>query len=59
MKREREKKYVVVDVRFSEDGRLRPLQIVFDEEHIYEIDVSKMYAEGLQMWEELAIAIPA
>ena len=39
MKREREKKYVVVDVRFSEDGHLRPLQIVFDEEHIYEIDV--------------------
>lgn len=38
MKREREKKYVVVDVCFSEDGRLRPLQIVFDEEHIYEID---------------------
>ena len=38
MKREREKKYVTVDVRFSEDGRLRPLQIVFDEEHIYEID---------------------
>lgn len=38
MKREREKKYVVVDVRFSEDGHLRPLQIVFDEEHIYEID---------------------
>ena len=23
---------------FSEDGRLRPLQIVFDAEHIYEID---------------------
>lgn len=38
MKRDREKKYVTVDVRFSEDGRLRPLQIVFDEEHIYEID---------------------
>ena len=38
MKRERQKKYVTVDVRFSEDGRLRPLQIVFDAEHIYEID---------------------
>lgn len=41
MKREREKKYVTVDVRFSEDGRLRPLQIVFDAEHIYEIDRAK------------------
>lgn len=32
------KKYVTVDVRFSADGRLRPLQIIFDEEHVYEID---------------------
>lgn len=36
--REREKKYVTVDVRFSIEGRLRPLQIIFDKEHIYEID---------------------
>lgn len=38
MCRDREKKYVTVDVRFSTEGRLRPLQIIFDEEHVYEID---------------------
>lgn len=38
MKREREKRYVAVDVRFTAEGRLRPLQIVFDQGHIYEID---------------------
>lgn len=41
MKREREKKYVAVDVRFTAEGRLRPLQIVFDQGHIYEIDQIK------------------
>lgn len=41
VKTEREKKYVVVDVRFSADGKLRPLQIIFDESHIYEIDKIK------------------
>lgn len=41
MKREREKRYVAVDVRFTAEGRLRPLQIVFDPEHIYEIDQIK------------------
>ena len=35
---EREKRYVAVDVRFAEDGRLRPLQIIFDKERVYEID---------------------
>ncbi|HIX06769.1 MAG TPA: hypothetical protein H9865_11845 [Candidatus Fournierella pullicola] len=38
MKRDREKRYVAVDVRFAAEGRLRPLQIVFDQGHIYEID---------------------
>ena len=59
MKREREKKYVTVDVRFSEDGRLRPLQIVFDASTFMKSIGSKMYAEEPQMWAELAIAIPA
>ena len=27
---QREKRYVEVDVRFSTEGRLRPLQIIFD-----------------------------
>ena len=30
MEKHREKRYVEVDVRFSTEGRLRPLQIVFD-----------------------------
>lgn len=35
---QREKRYVAVDVRFSTEGRLRPLQIIFDKGRIYEID---------------------
>ena len=30
---QREKRYVEVDVRFSTEGRLRPLQIIFDNLH--------------------------
>ena len=35
---EREKKYVPVIVRFDVDGKLRPLEIEFDEEHKYPVD---------------------
>ena len=38
---QREKRYVAVDVRFSEDGRLRPLQIIFDKGQVYQIDKIK------------------
>ena len=35
---QREKRYVEVDVRFSTEGRLRPLQIIFDKGQVYKID---------------------
>ena len=38
---QREKRYVAVDVRFSEDGRLRPLQIIFAKGQVYQIDKIK------------------
>lgn len=38
MEKHREKRYVEVDVRFSTEGRLRPLQIVFDAGRVYTID---------------------
>ena len=38
MERSREKRYVAVDVHFSAEGRLRPLQIVFDEGRVYAVD---------------------
>lgn len=38
---QRRKRYVEVDVRFSTEGRLRPLQILFDEGQIFEIDKIK------------------
>lgn len=34
----REKRYVPVVVRFDAEGRLRPLEIEFDEEHKYPVD---------------------
>lgn len=37
----REKRYVAVEVRFEEDGRLRPLSIHFDPEQVYQIDAIK------------------
>ena len=37
----REKRYVAVEVRFEEDGRLRPLTILFGPEQIYKIDKIK------------------
>lgn len=37
----REKRYVAVEVRFEEDGRLRPLAILFGPEQIYKIDKIK------------------
>lgn len=46
----REKRYVTVDVRFEEDGHLRPLTIRYGPEQIYEIDavkdVSRRAADG-------------
>lgn len=42
--KQRQKRYVAVDVRFSTEGRLRPLQILFDEGdagRVYEIDQIK------------------
>ena len=38
---QREKRYVAVDVRFSAEGRLRPLQIIFDKGLVYQIDKIK------------------
>lgn len=38
---QREKRYVAVDVRFSEDGSLRPLQIIFDKGQVFQIDKVK------------------
>ena len=38
---QREKRYVEVDVRFSTEGRLRPLQIIFDKGQVYKIDKIK------------------
>ena len=35
---EREKRYVPVIVRFDADGKLRPLEIQFDESHKYPVD---------------------
>ena len=35
------KRYVEVDVRFSTEGRLRPLQIIFDKGQVYKIDKIK------------------
>lgn len=37
----REKRYVAVEVRFEEDGRLRPLSIYFGPEQVYQIDAVK------------------
>lgn len=37
----REKRYVAVEVRFEEDGRLRPLAILFGPKQIYQIDAIK------------------
>ena len=34
----REKRYVEVDVRFTSDGKIRPLTINYDKSHIYGID---------------------
>lgn len=34
----REKRYVPVVVRFDAEGRLRPLEIEFDEEHRYAVE---------------------
>ena len=43
---QREKRYVEVDVRFSTEGRLRPLQIIFDKGQVYKIDKIKDICVG-------------
>ena len=35
---QREKRYVPVIVRFDAEGKLRPLEIEFDERHKYPVD---------------------
>lgn len=37
----RKKRYVAVEVRFEEDGRLRPLSIHFGPEQAYKVDAIK------------------
>ena len=39
----REKRYVEVDVRFTPDGKIRPLAINYDKSHIYGIDLSLIH----------------
>lgn len=57
---EREKRYVPVIVRFEADGKLRPLEIQFDEAHRYPVDkildVAGQPVRVLVAWE---IDIPA
>ena len=55
---QREKRYVAVDVRFSTEGRLRPLQIIFDKGQVYKIDRSRTSAAVPPTWAVLATAIP-
>ena len=39
----REKRYVEVDVRFTPDGKIRPLAINYDKAHTYGIDLSLIH----------------
>ena len=55
---QREKRYVEVDVRFSTEGRLRPLQIIFDKGQVYKIDKIKDICAAPPMWAALGTAIP-
>lgn len=55
---QREKRYVEVDVRFSTEGRLRPLQIIFDKGQVYKSIRSRTSAAVLPMWAVLGTAIP-
>ena len=51
---QREKRYVEVDVRFSTEGRLRPLQIIFDKGQVYKIrQESRTSAAVPPMWAAL------
>ena len=55
---QREKRYVEVDVRFSTEGRLRPLQIIFDKGQVYKIDKIRTSAAAPPMWAASGTAIP-
>ena len=43
----REKRYVEVDVRFTPDGKIRPLAINYDKTRTYGIDLSAARAESI------------
>ena len=49
----REKRYVEVDVRFTPDGKIRPLAINYDKSHIYGID--RVLAGHIAPWREGAV----
>ena len=52
----REKRYVEVDVRFTPDGKIRPLAINYDKSHIYGIDrVFGCQAWHIAPWREGAV----
>lgn len=55
---QREKRYVEVDVRFSTEGRLRPLQIIFDKGQVYKIDKIKDICAVPPTWAALGTATP-
>ena len=49
----REKRYVEVDVRFTPDGKIRPLAINYDKAHTYGIDRVLNRASG--SWKPTAL----
>lgn len=55
---QREKRYVEVDVRFSTEGRLRPLQIILIRGRSTKSIRSRTSAAVLPMWAVLGTAIP-
>ena len=55
----REKRYVEVDVRFEQDGHLRPLAIRFGPERVYKIDKIKDVSAAPPRWAALGTAISA
>lgn len=55
---QREKRYVEVDVRFSTEGRLRPLQIILIRGRSTKSTRSRTSAAAPPMWAVLGIAIP-
>lgn len=55
---QREKRYVEVDVRFSTEGRLRPLQIILIKGRFTKSTRSRTSAAVPPMWAVLGTAIP-